>query len=125
MCYIDRVQTEPAGYLALLNERLFMARKNTSKRFTVKTFSQDERTQMTGKIRSYLRTLANRRNSGYVTADDVHTYLTREGVRDEQIKTRLSFINSVLREPAFEAMDSVPSSRPAARGRSITAWSAA
>lgn len=100
------------------------SKKGTMKRFKVRTFTNDERENMTSKIRTYLRTLSRRRNSGYVTADDVHTYLTREGVRNEQVKTRLSFINSVLREPEFEPVDTVPSSRPAARGRMITAWTA-
>jgi len=84
-----------------------------------------DRNAFTRKLTSYLRTLANRRNSGYVTADDVHTYMTREGISEKMIRTRQSFINSVLREPLFEAIDTVPSSRPAAKGRSITAWTLA
>lgn len=100
-----------------------MARsKNTFTR--PRSFTNKERAQMTNKIRTYLRSLSNRRSNGYVSADDVHTYLTRENVLPGQVRTRLSFINSVLREPDFEPVDTVPSSRPAAKGRMITAWTA-
>jgi hypothetical protein len=60
-----------------------------------------------------------------VTADDAHRYMDREGIRPQQVRTRLSFINSVLREPNFEPVDVVASQRPAARGRSITEWTIA
>jgi hypothetical protein len=89
-----------------------------------RSFSSKEREQMQNRIRSYLRRLSSQRSNGYVTADDVHNYLTRENVNPQQIRTRLSFINAVLREPDFEPADAVPSSRPAAKGRMITAWTA-
>ena len=75
------------------------------------------------RLGTYLRGLANRRSTGTVTADDAHTFLTRNGVREQMVRTRLAYINSVLREPIFEAVGSTPSERPAARGRSITEWS--
>jgi len=102
-----------------------MAKRNRSTNFETRTYSQNERQSTMNKITSYLRSLANRRASGMVTADDVHNYLTRDGVRAEQVRTRLSFINSVLRSPMFEQIDTVTSSRPAAKGRSISAWTVA
>jgi hypothetical protein len=100
-------------------------KKNIKKKYIVtRSFNDTERTSMTKRINTYLRSLSNKRSSGIVTADDVHAYLTREGVTPKQIKTRLSFINSVLREPNFAAVDTVPSTRAAARGRMITGWSA-
>jgi hypothetical protein len=76
-------------------------------------------------LTSYLRSLANRRNDGIVTADDVHAYLNRRGISARATRTRLSFVNSVLRSPVFESAGSVYSSRPQAKGRSITAWTLA
>ena len=90
-----------------------------------RSFSQEERQNVTRKMVTYLRSLVNRRTSGIVTADDVHNYLNRQGVRPHQVSTRLSFINSVLRSPMFEQVDMVASSRPAAKGRSISAWTTA
>lgn len=76
----------------------------------------------TRKMTSYLRSLANRRKNGVVTADDAHTYLNRNGI-STQFRTRLSFINSVLRSPMFETTGNTkPSSRPAAKGRAISVW---
>jgi hypothetical protein len=71
---------------------------------------------------SYLRSLANRRSSGIVTADDVHTFLNREGVQPQQIRTRLRFINSAFASGMFEQVGRAPSSRPRARGRTIAMW---
>ena len=97
----------------------------TKKNYTPnRKFSNTEFASMTKRINTYLRTLTNRRSSGIVTADDVHTYLNKEGVAPQQVRTRLSFINSVLREPTFIPTNTVPSSRPAAKGRMITAWTA-
>lgn len=73
-------------------------------------------------LTSYLRSLATRRSTGIVTADDVHNYLNRNGISPRAVRTRLSFVNSVLRSPVFESTGSVYSSRPEAKGRSITAW---
>jgi len=102
-----------------------MAKKNYTRRFTVKTYSNEEFDRTANRMRSWLSGLARRRSNGTVTADDVHTYLDREGVRPQQVRTRLSFINSVLREPNFEYAGETPSSRPAARGRMITEWTIA
>jgi hypothetical protein len=99
-----------------------MARKNMTRRFTVKTYSQDEYSRTVSRMRSWLYSLARKRSNGTVTADDVHTYLDREGVRPQQVRTRLSFINAVLREPNFEFAGVVASRRPAAKGRSICEW---
>jgi predicted Zn-dependent protease len=78
------------------------------------------------RMTSYLRSLSNRRSSGVVTADDAHAYLTREGVHQKQVRTRLSFINAVLAGSGeFEQNGTVASTRPQAKGRSITAWMAA
>ena len=98
--------------------------KNKTRSFTVKTFSEQEFNSTSRKLASYLRATANRRSTGVVTADDVHNYLSRMGVREQQVRTRLSFINSVLRTPNFEPVDVVSSSRPQAKGRAITAWAA-
>jgi hypothetical protein len=88
--------------------------------------SNSSKTQtMVRGLTSYLRSLANRRNDGIVTADDVHNYLSRRGISARATRTRLSFVNSVLRSPVFESVGSVYSSRPAAKGRSITAWTLA
>jgi hypothetical protein len=84
-------------------------------------YSNEEFSRMTARMRTYLTSLARRRNSGTVTADDAHTYLDRQGVKS-QPTTRLRFINSVLRQPMFFQAGTVASSRPAARGRAITEW---
>lgn len=101
-----------------------MAKKN-AKRFVVKRYNEKEYGIMTRKISSYLRSLAGRRNDGLVCADDVHTYLTRDGVRQEQVRTRLSFINSVFSSGAFEQEGSMSSVRPSAKGRAISTWAVA
>ena len=96
-----------------------------SKRFTVRTYNQKEYETTARRISSYLRGLANRRSSGVVTADDVHNYLTRDGVRPQQVRTRLSFINTVFNNGMFEQDGMIMSARPQAKGRSITAWTIA
>ena len=96
-----------------------------SNRFTVRTYNEKEYDATARRISSYLRGLANRRSSGVVTADDVHTYLTRDGVREQQTRTRLSFINTVFSNGMFEQDGMVASARPQAKGRSITAWTVA
>lgn len=73
-------------------------------------------------MRNWLNSLARRRGSGLVSADDAHTYLDRQGIRKNEVFTRLSFINSVLREGNFECVGQWPSDRPAARRRLINAW---
>lgn len=102
-----------------------MANRNRSTRFEVRSYNEQERESTTRRIMSYLRSLASRRSSGTVSADDVHTYLTRDGVREEQVRTRLSFINSVFRNEMFESMGTSPSTRPQAKGRAITAYTLA
>lgn len=102
-----------------------MSNKNSTRRFTVKTYTPDEFDRTASRMRNWLYSLARRRSTGTVTADDAHTYLDREGVRPQQVRTRLSFINSVLREPNFEVAGMTSSQRPAARGRAITEWTIA
>ena len=90
--------------------------------------NRNRSTNRDGMIRgltSYLRSLANRRSSGTVTADDVHTYLTRSGVDEMKVRTRLSFINSVFSGGMFERVGTLASSRPQAKGRTISAYTVA
>ena len=75
------------------------------------------------KLRSYLRNLARRRAEGTVTADDATTFLMREGVRPEMIRTRLAVTNAALQSGDFETVGVVASTRPEARGRAINEWS--
>jgi hypothetical protein len=86
--------------------------------------SNKQREKTVSGLRSYLRSLTNRRSSGTVTADDAHTYLTKSGVREQMVRTRLSFINSAFSN-GFEAVGEVASNRPAAKGRYITEWTTA
>lgn len=102
-----------------------MARKNSTRRFTVKTYTNEEFDRTANRMRSWLYNIARKRTSGTVTADDAHRYLDREGVRPQQVRTRLSFINSVLREPNFEYVGMTSSERPAAKRRSISEWTIA
>jgi len=106
-----------------------MAKRNRNRsrntRFEVRSYNEQERMSTTRRITSYLRSLANRRSTGVVSADDVHNYLTRDGVREQQVRTRLSFINSVFSSGMFEQDGMVASSRPQAKGRYITAWTLA
>lgn len=104
-----------------------MAKRNRSRntRFEVRTYNQQERESTVRRIASYLRSLANRRSTGTVTADDVHTYLTRDGVRAQQTRTRLSFVNAVFGTGMFEYAGVTASNRPAARGRSISMYTVA
>jgi hypothetical protein len=73
-------------------------------------------------LNSYLRGLARRRSNRTVTADDAQTFLNRKGVRTKMIRTRQAVINSALMSGDFVAVGQVPSSRPVAKGRSITEW---
>lgn len=73
-------------------------------------------------LNSYLRGLARRRSSRTVTADDAQTFLNRKGVRTKMIRTRQAVINSALMSGDFVSVGQVQSSRPAAKGRSITEW---
>lgn len=102
-----------------------MSNKNSTRGFTVKTYAPDEFERTANRMKSWLYSLARRRSTGTVTADDAHTYLDREGVRPQQVRTRLSFINSVLREPNFAPVGVINSQRPAARSRTITEWTIA
>lgn len=109
-----------------LNKEVMMSNKNSSRRFELnKRYSDQEFTRTANRMKSWLYSLARRRSTGTVTADDVHTYLDREGVQPQQVRTRLSFINSVLREPNFDRAGMTNSTRPAARGRTITEWTIA
>lgn len=87
--------------------------------------SNSGREKLINGMTSYLRSLANRRSSGVVTADDAHNYLTRAGINELMVRTRLSFINSVFSTGMFEQVGRAPSARPQARGRSISTWTVA
>lgn len=87
-----------------------------------RNFTDAEFTVAVNRMRSWLTNLARKRSSRTVTADDAHTYLDRQGIRPQQVRTRLRFINSVLRETNFEYSGRTRSSRPAARGRMISEW---
>jgi hypothetical protein len=85
-------------------------------------YSNEQFEQMVTRMRSWLTGLARRRSSRVVTADDVHSYLDRQGVSN-RAQTRLRFINSVLREPTFYSTGmTTTSTRPVAKGRAITEW---
>lgn len=73
---------------------------------------------------SYLRSLASRRSSGVVTADDAHAFLNREGIRGN-VSTRLSYINTAFGSGMFEQTGMTYSSRPQAKGRAISMWATA
>jgi threonyl-tRNA synthetase len=76
-------------------------------------------------MRSWLYSLVRRRANATVTADDAHTYLDRQGFRKNEVFTRLSFINTVLRDGNFIYAGRTPSTRPAARRRLINEWTRA
>lgn len=77
------------------------------------------------KLRSYLRRLVNSRRDGIVTADDVHSFVTRNNIRLQQ-NEKLSLTRSVLNENGeFEPVGFAPSSRPEAKGRQIATWTIA
>jgi hypothetical protein len=76
------------------------------------------------RMATYLRSLANRRSSGVVTADDANAFLAREGFR-VNVKTRLSYINTVFGSGMFEQTGMTYSTRPQAKGRAISTWATA
>jgi hypothetical protein len=90
--------------------------------FNTKKYSDAQFNSTVSKLRTYLRSVARKRASRIVTADDAHNFLDRQGIRPQQVRTRLAFINAVLRNPQFEAIGMSPSMRPAARGRMISEW---
>ncbi len=73
---------------------------------------------------TYLRRVGGRRTNKQVTADDVHTYLDREGYTANS-NDRISVVRSVLQEPLFKPVGFVQSEREAARGRMIRRWKVA
>jgi hypothetical protein len=77
---------------------------------------------MVSGLRSYLRGLSTRRTNGVVTADDAQNFLTRKGIRPQQVRTRQSMINAAFLSGDFTSVGSTASSRPEAKGRSITEW---
>ena len=87
--------------------------------------SNQKKENTTRRMVSYLRSLASRRSSGVVTADDAHVFLTRMGVRERQVRTRLSYINTAFGSGLFEQAGTTYSTRPAAKGRAISMWATA
>jgi hypothetical protein len=94
---------------------------NTTRTVT-KNFNDTDFERTVRRMRTWLYSIARKRRSGIVTADDVHTYLDRIGVTKRQVRTRLRFINSMFSSGNFVAVGNSPSRRPAARGRMITEW---
>jgi len=86
------------------------------------SISKTRRSKLVSGLRSYLRSIANRRQSGLVTADDANTYLARNGVNTKQVRVRQSLINSAFQGGSFFPTGMTVSSRPVAKSRSITAW---
>jgi len=86
--------------------------------------SEEEFEATTRQLVSYLRRLARGRVAGQVSADDVHTFLDRQGVQPEQVRTRLRFINTVFNSNSeyFSSAGQTRSTRPNARGRMISSW---
>ena len=76
------------------------------------------------RMATYLRSLANRRSSGVVTADDANAFLSRQGFRGK-VSTRLSYINTVFGSGMFEQTGMTYSTRPQAKGRAISTWATA
>ncbi len=85
------------------------------------TLTEERFGSMTSKLRTYLRGLVRRRNSGVVSADDVHAFLDRQGVPRNAVSTRLRFVNTVF-PSTFTYAGRTRSSRPVARGRVINLW---
>lgn len=75
------------------------------------------------KLHTYLRSLARRRASRVVTADDAQNYLNKQGMPRNMTNARLSVINSVFGSGDFEPVGRVKSTRPESKGRTITEWS--
>jgi hypothetical protein len=75
------------------------------------------------KATTYVRSLARRRGSRIVTADDVQNYLTKQNFRGNQ-NERLSVVRSVLNDRNFTKIGTTQSSRDVARSRTISAWTA-
>ena len=71
---------------------------------------------------TYMRGLSRKRSKKTITADDAHVYLTKKGIGEQKVRTRLSLINSVLRRPDFRPVGTVSSKREPARYRKITEW---
>jgi hypothetical protein len=97
----------------------------TVRTYNRRKYSVTRLERVANELRNWLSDIARKRVDGYVTADDVHTYLNREGFTRNEVGVRLALTNSVLRNPDFRPVDEVPSERPAAKGRLITAWSRA
>lgn len=76
-------------------------------------------------LRSYLRSLARKRSSRTVTADDAQNYMNRQGMLEGKIRSRIAVINSAFQGGEFRSVGYTNSTRPEAKGRTITEWSLA
>jgi hypothetical protein len=92
---------------------------------TINYRSTSGRQKLVNGMNSYLRNLANRRSSKVVTADDAQSYLSRMGLNEMMVRTRLSFINTVFGNGSFMPIGTAPSKRTKAKGRSISLWTVA
>lgn len=81
--------------------------------------------KMVSSLRTHLRNLANRRSNGVVSADDAHVFLTKRGISSTNSSQRLSLINSAFMGGNFTRSGQMRSTRPAAKGRTITEWQSA
>jgi hypothetical protein len=76
-------------------------------------------------LRSYLRGLARKRSNQTVTADDAQKYMNRNGMLEGKVRSRIAVINSTFQGGEFRPVGYTNSTRPEAKGRSITEWSLA
>lgn len=80
-----------------------------------------DRASLESQLRNYLRRLARGRVAGVVTADDVHTFVGKNGLK-LNLNEQISLTRTVLAEPDFTFYEYIPSRRETAKGRMIAAW---
>jgi hypothetical protein len=78
-------------------------------------------TYQNSQLVKYLRRLARGRKNGRVSADDIQTYLTRQGFVGGT-NERLSIVRRTLSGQNFVQSSPVKSRRPEARGRVIYSY---
>jgi len=95
---------------------------NSVRKYGRMKYSEARFQRVKNKLQMWLGATARKRVDGMVTADDVHLFLNNKGFTRKEVYARLALANSVLREPFFQSMGQVPSTRPVAKGRAITEW---
>lgn len=76
-------------------------------------------------VRSYLRSLSRRRNTGVVTSDDAHRFMTKMGLSETATRARATILNEIFpnrNAKGFQRVGTTPSARPEARRRRISTW---